>query len=110
MSSTADAPPPGAPLPAEAGNSRSSVARRVVGFFAVWGVLLTFAAVFLVFSFLNPENFFTWANVWAILNQTGIIILLAIGLTFVLAAGEFDLSFPYLFGLVSGVTVSAMTT
>ena len=111
MSATADVAA-GAPQPSEetGRNGRPSVGRRVIGFLEVWGVLITFLAIFLAFSFLNPENFATWPNVIAILNQTGIIILIAVGLTFVLAAGEFDLSFPYLFALVSGVTVSAMTT
>lgn len=111
MTSVVDPSAPDArPTAEETGDSRPSAARRALGFVEVWGVLITFAGVFLAFSLLNPENFATWPNVIAIINQTGIIILLAVGLTFVLAAGEFDLSFPYLFGLVSGITVSAMTT
>jgi ribose/xylose/arabinose/galactoside ABC-type transport system permease subunit len=88
---------------------RTTARPRLISLLETWGVLVVFALVFLVFSLLSPELFLTWGNIVTIFDQTSIVILLAVGLTFVLAAGEFDLSFPYLFGLVSGVTVSAMT-
>jgi len=83
--------------------------RRAVHSFQRYGVLLTFAAVILVFSLLDPSSFPTLQNVKTIVSQTGTEILLAVGLTFVLAVGEFDLSFPYSFGLVEGIIIIAMT-
>ncbi|MGB9182711.1 MAG: ABC transporter permease [Solirubrobacteraceae bacterium] len=83
--------------------------RRVTRLGDRYGVILTFIAIIVVFSILDPSGFPTWRNLQTILTQTGTVILLAIGLTFVLAAGEFDLSFPYAFGLVSGVLVIALT-
>ena len=74
-----------------------------------WGVLVVFGVMLLVFSLLSPDVFPTWKNARSIIEQASIIVLLAVGLTFVLAAGEFDLSFPYVFTLVSGLTVVAMS-
>lgn len=82
---------------------------RLGTWFARWGVLLTFAVVILVFSLLSPDIFPTWRNTVSILEQTSIVILIAVGLTFVLAAGEFDLAFPQTFVLVTGIAVIAMT-
>jgi len=89
---------------------KPTTSRRLISLLETWGVLLVFALIFLIFSLLSPELFLTWGNIVTIFDQTSIVILLAVGLTFVLAAGEFDLSFPYLFVLVSGATVAAMTT
>jgi ribose/xylose/arabinose/galactoside ABC-type transport system permease subunit len=83
--------------------------RAAARFLERYGVLLTFVAVVAVFSLLDTANFPTTRNLQSIRSQTGIVILLAIGLTFVLAAGEFDLSFPYAFGLISGICVVALS-
>src|SRR5689334_16840415 len=89
---------PDSPARAVGDPGRSSRApRSVLGGLERWGVLLVFALVCLTFSLLSPDLFLTWGNIVTIFDQTGIVILLAVGLTFVLAAGEFDLSFPYLF-------------
>lgn len=82
---------------------------QVADFAERWGVLVVFAAMLLIFSLLSPEVFPTWKNARSIIEQASIVVLLAVGLTFVLAAGEFDLSFPSVFTLVSGVSVIAMT-
>lgn len=82
---------------------------QVADFAERWGVLVVFGLMILVFSLLSPDVFPTWKNARSIIEQASIVILLAVGLTFVLAAGEFDLSFPSVFTLVSGVAVVAMT-
>jgi ribose/xylose/arabinose/galactoside ABC-type transport system permease subunit len=74
-----------------------------------WGVLVVFAVMIVVFSLLSPDVFPTWRNTLSILEQASIVVLLAVGLTYVLAAGEFDLSFPYVYTLASGVCVISMT-
>jgi len=73
-----------------------------------FGVLVIFAGVIAVFSILSPDSFFRVSNFEIILRQTSTVILLGVGLTLVLAAGEFDLSFPYVFGLISGIIVTVM--
>jgi ribose transport system permease protein len=94
----------------ETAKASPATSLRILPFVERWGVLIVFAAMFAVFAVLSPDLFLTWTNVVTIFDQTGIIILLAVGLTFVLAVGEFDLSFPYLFGLITAATVTAMTT
>jgi ribose/xylose/arabinose/galactoside ABC-type transport system permease subunit len=74
-----------------------------------WGVLIVFAVMIIVFSLLSPDVFPTWRNTLSILEQASVVVLLAVGLTYVLAAGEFDLSFPYVYSLASGVCVISMT-
>lgn len=74
-----------------------------------WGVLAAFVVMLIVFSLLSPDVFPTWRNAVTVFDQTSIVILLAVGLTFVLASGEFDLSFPNVFVLVSGVAVVGLT-
>lgn len=96
------------------GVPRDDAARRdwktaVADFAERWGVLVVFAVMIVVFSILSPEVFPTWRNTLSILEQASIIVLLAVGLTYVLAAGEFDLSFPYVYTLASGITVISMT-
>lgn len=74
-----------------------------------WGVIAVFIAVIIVFSLISPEAFATGRNALSIIEQASIIVLLAVGLNYVLAVGEFDLSFPYVFTLVSGLTIISMT-
>jgi ribose/xylose/arabinose/galactoside ABC-type transport system permease subunit len=100
----------GSAVPPQVRQPRERPVLRALGrFLERYGVLLTFVAVVAVFSLLDTQNFPTSRNLQSILSQTGIVILLAIGLTFVLAAGEFDLSFPAAFGLVSGICVVALS-
>lgn len=63
-------------------------------------VLVLFALVGL-FSFLLPETFSTFGNLRTITATQAVLIILALGLTFPLAAGEFDLSFGAVLGFAS---------
>jgi ribose transport system permease protein len=66
-----------------------------------WRVLGRYGAVFvlvmmiLVFVIIEPDTFATTSNFIQILNQSAITAIVAMGLTFVLAAGDFDLSVGY---------------
>jgi ribose transport system permease protein len=88
---------------------RGDIRERAAAWLARWGVLLTFAIMVLVFSILHPNVFPTWDNATTIFQQTSVVIILATGLTVTLAAGEFDLSFPQAFVLVTGVVIIALT-
>jgi ribose transport system permease protein len=57
-----------------------------------YAILVAWAVLFLIFSFLLPEVFPTWQNVTSIANQKAATVLLTLGLVFALSAGEFDLS------------------
>lgn len=60
-----------------------------------FGVLFALIIVFGVFSFMEP-SFYSFRNVLAIIRQASITGILAIGLTTVVIAGEFDMSFAAL--------------
>jgi ribose transport system permease protein len=66
-----------------------------------WRVLGRYGAVFvlvvmiLVFVIIEPDTFATSSNFIQILNQSALSAIVAMGLTFVLAAGDFDLSVGY---------------
>jgi ribose transport system permease protein len=88
---------------------RAVAIERTQNFAERYAVLLTFAGIIIVFSLLEPSIFPTWQNFRTILEQTGIVMLIAVGLTIVLASGEFDLSFPAAFSLISGIIIVALS-
>lgn len=75
------------------------------GFISVLAIVLLVT----VFAMLLPETFLTVTNMKSILQQQAVLIILAIGVTFVLVIGEFDLSFSFTIGLASAIAVLAMT-
>jgi ribose transport system permease protein len=70
--------------------------------------LVGFVLMVLTFSLLSPDIFPTWENVKSILSLAAPTIILAVGLTVVLVAGEFDLSFSGLVALCAVGAVKAM--
>jgi ribose/xylose/arabinose/galactoside ABC-type transport system permease subunit len=56
-----------------------------------------------VFGVLTPDTFLTSANLQNLLNQCVVPVIMACGVTFVLAVGEFDLSFGATIGLSSAL-------
>ena len=69
--------------------------RALVGQYAVPLALL---AAIALFSILRPQTFFTVDNFKTILVTQSVLIVLALGVTVALAAGEFDLSVAALLG------------
>ena len=57
-----------------------------------YGALLMLVALVLVMCLLEPNTFATWDNLVNVLNQSALSAVIAIGLTFTLVTGEFDLS------------------
>lgn len=57
-----------------------------------WGPVVAFALLVLVFGVLRPEIFFSSGNLFSILNDQAVLVILTSGLTVVLLTGEFDLS------------------
>lgn len=57
-----------------------------------YGALMMLVALVVGMSILEGETFATWDNFLNILNQSALSAVIAIGLTFTLVTGEFDLS------------------
>lgn len=61
-------------------------------FFADYIAYLALVLVVVVFGLLAPDRFLTWSNVSTILQNSAVLCLVAIGLTFVIIGGSIDLS------------------
>lgn len=98
----------GKPTAAPAHGSRSpkTVAVRAL---STHGLLLILLALIVGFSIALPDTFPTVSNMQAILNQTSVTALLALGVMVPLAAGEYDLSVGYLVGLTSILAIGLQT-
>jgi ribose transport system permease protein len=81
-------------------------------FFASWRqkiIYLGFIGIFAIFSLvLNSQGFLDPNNLLNIVRQTTIISIMAVAMTFVLSAGEIDLSVGAVAGLVSVITAMTM--
>jgi ribose transport system permease protein len=95
----------------QAENVKHDTAQRrsnLIGYFADWHqyvVYAAFVAIFLFFAIaLGNQGFLDPNNLLNVLRQTAIIAIMAMAMTFVLAAGEIDLSIGSIAGLVSVVT------
>jgi ribose transport system permease protein len=73
-----------------------------------YGVLIAFVVVIIVFSIAKPHIFPTWADAKTILTESAPALILAVGLTVVLAMQDFDLSIGATVGLAGGVAVALM--
>jgi ribose transport system permease protein len=73
--------------------STHDLARRALGFLARYGTLVVLAAMIIGFGVARPEQFLSENNLINVLNQSALLAIAAGGLTFVLVAGQFDLSF-----------------
>jgi len=76
--------------------------RAVVG-----GLFLVLLLAF--FAWQLPETYLTVDNMKSILQQQAVLIVLAVGVTFVLVIGEFDLSFAFTIGLAAAVSILLMS-
>jgi ribose transport system permease protein len=99
---------PGAALPAEpAAPARQKAWRRALGQSPVWmgGVLLVLVVVF---SILEPSAFPTADNFRNILMDAAVLMVMAVGMTFVMVAGGFDLSIGSVLVFSGVIGVKAM--
>jgi len=56
-------------------------------------IYLIMIGIFIIFAiFLRDKGFLTGTNIMNVFRQTAVISILAVGFTFIIAAGEFDLS------------------
>ncbi|MEQ8730439.1 MAG: ABC transporter permease [Marinovum algicola] len=91
-------------------NSRPAIAARIG--LANWRkhiIYIGFAVIFVIFALtLNDKGFLDPNNLLNIVRQTAMIAVMAIAMTFVLSAGEIDLSVGAVAGLASVTTAMAI--
>ena len=98
-----------APEPPTASGARSARVRELVrSALARGGVLIAFAIMIGAFSLARPETFPTLDNAESILLNAAPGMIIALGLTVVLAMGDFDLSIGSMVGLAAGAAVAMM--
>ncbi len=74
-------------------------------------IYIGFAVVFLVFAvFLGDDGFLSRNNLLNIVRQTATITVIAVGMTYVIACAEIDLSVGSVAGLSSVVTAMALSS
>jgi ribose transport system permease protein len=73
-----------------------------------WSLVLAFVAAFIFFAVARPSTFLTWDNARAILDDSSVACVLAIGVTAILVIGEFDLSVGFVAGFAGAAAVSVM--
>ena len=81
---------------------------RALKWFGKYGALLVLGGLVVAMSFLEPDSFATWDNFINILNQSALTAIIAMGLTFALVTGEFDVSIGYLASLAGVVACTTM--
>src|ERR671933_1715428 len=93
----------------------TAVDRRGLGRFADldwrrYVIYIGFVVVFLFFAILlRNQGFLTANNLLNIFRQTAIITVIAVAMTYVIAAAEIDLSVGSVAGLSSGCTAMALS-
>ena len=77
------------------GNKKNSIVTRKIWFnnvLSLFGQFIGLGLIILLFSLLEPKSFPTWFNFITVANQTVIIALAAMGMTFIIISGGIDLS------------------
>ncbi|MGW5416860.1 ABC transporter permease [Actinomadura geliboluensis] len=71
----------------------SDLGRGVLAFLARHGTVIVLAAMIVGFGIARPAQFLSDRNLINVLNESALLAIVAGGLTYVLVAGQFDLSF-----------------
>jgi ribose transport system permease protein len=71
-----------------------------INFLRKYGTVMGAVLIFIVFSFVS-ENFFKMNNLLMLLRQMSMLTIIALGFTFVMAAGGFDMSIGNATGLIN---------
>lgn len=108
---TSTVSPTTAPDPPLLARGRSAVTGRLTALdWRRYVIYIGFVVVFLVFAvLLRDEGFLTSNNILNIFRQTATITVIAVGMTFVIACAEIDLSVGSVAGLSSVATAMALS-
>jgi ribose/xylose/arabinose/galactoside ABC-type transport system permease subunit len=101
VSAGLDQPGPARGIGRPAASARAFVER--------WSLLVAFGGAIVFFAFARPESFLSLDNARAILDDSSVLAVLAVGVTVVLVIGEFDLSVGFVVGLAAAAGVGAMS-
>src|SRR5580658_6506796 len=77
------------------------------GFVGKYGALLVLAALIIAMTLFHTDTFATKSNAINVLSQSALTAIIAMGLTFPLVAGDFDLSIGYV-GSCGGVIACSL--
>src|SRR3954462_4475494 len=99
---------PGTLVTAEAAEPRPSPGATIRGALERASGLFVWAGLIVLFAVWVPDTFLTNTTAKAIAGDQAITIILALGVLFTLAAGEFDLSIAQNLGLSAVVAASLM--
>ncbi|MDO4718216.1 MAG: ABC transporter permease [Propionibacteriaceae bacterium] len=92
------------------GKSPATVRRRITFDWRRDIIYVGFVAVVIVFSILlRDQGFISTTSLMNILRQTAIVTVIAVGMTYVIAAAEIDLSVGSVAGLASVLTAMALS-
>ena len=69
-----------------------------------YGLILLFLATFIIFCILQ-ERFYSMYNIINLFMQSSLLVIIAVGLTFVVSMDEFDLSIGFLASLAGAIAV-----
>jgi ribose transport system permease protein len=72
--------------------------------------VLAFVLLAVVFAILRPETFLTFSSLYSILNNQAVLAIVALGLTVVLIAGQFDLSIGFLLTFAGALSATLVTS
>jgi len=75
----------------------------LVDWFERLALLLAWAVVIIVFGAVRPNTFLTWGNFSAILGSQAVLVVVALGLTLSLTAGDYDLSIASVLSLAGNL-------
>ena len=73
-----------------------------------WGMYIALLVIIIIFSITTKGIFLSSRNISNLINQTGYIAILAIGMTLVIIISHIDLSVGYLSGFLGAVVATAM--
>jgi len=74
-----------------------------------YGMYIALAAIMAVFTILSHGVFISSRNIVNLLNQTGYIAVLAVGMTLVIVIRHIDLSVGFLSGFLGAVAAISLT-
>ena len=75
-----------------------------------WGPVVAFLLLAVAFALLRPETFLTWNTLFTILNNQAVLAIVALGLTVVLIAGQFDLSIGFILTFAGALSATLVAT
>ncbi len=83
---------------------KNGAGKQIKNIFSLIGPFIGLGLILLLFSILEPDKFPTFFNFLTVANQTVIVALAAMGMTFIIISGGIDLSVGSVIALVTVVT------